>query len=124
MVLFHHVSVRCGHYIIPEARTGKTLGKHLLGLVVVSEDGSQIGTKTSAIRNLLRVVDAFPTLYLVGFLPMYNNTKQQRLGDIIAATVVVKQAPATAGSTGQGVQNTVTDSQTGAGDVEGLIRNN
>jgi len=56
------------------------------------DDGSPIGWSESIIRNLLRIVDALPTLYLLGAILVLVTDDEQRLGDIAANTVVVKRA--------------------------------
>lgn len=79
------------YFIVTEAIFGGTPGKVLIGLRVVNEeDGMAIGWQRSIVRNLLRVVDAFPTLYLVGFFFAVSSPKTQRLGDRIARTLVIR----------------------------------
>jgi len=78
------------YYGLAEALTGQTLGKKLLGLKVVSEDGSDARTGQIVIRTLLRVVDQIPFLYLLGFIVMLAGGRQRRrIGDIVAKTRVV-----------------------------------
>ncbi|WP_273836039.1 RDD family protein [Halococcus sp. PRR34] len=72
-----------------EATFGRTIGKRLLGLVVVAADGSQCSTRSVAIRNLLRIVD-FPLFYLIGFVAMALTRQRQRLGDLVAGTIITK----------------------------------
>jgi uncharacterized RDD family membrane protein YckC len=76
------------YYFATEATWGQTLGKRLLGLVVVGSDGSPAGTGKIAVRTLLRLVDALPFLYLVGFIAVLVTPNKQRLGDLAAGTVV------------------------------------
>jgi uncharacterized RDD family membrane protein YckC len=79
-----------GYFVYMEATYGQTLGKRLVGIVVVKTDGSPLDVKSSAIRNVARIVDAFPTLYIVGFAAMYLvGEDRQRVGDLVADTVVV-----------------------------------
>jgi uncharacterized RDD family membrane protein YckC len=56
-----------GYYTICEAATGATLGKRVVGIRVVGEDGERVTFGAAAVRNVLRVVDAL-FFYLVGFL--------------------------------------------------------
>lgn len=78
------------YYGLGEALTGQTLGKKLLGLKVVSEDGSPATVGQVVIRTLLRVVDQIPFLYLLGFFVMLVTDRQRkRIGDIVARTRVV-----------------------------------
>lgn len=78
------------YYIVMEALLGASLGKLLLGLRVVSEDGTAIGWPAAIVRNVLRVVDGF-LFYLVAALVAWGSPKRQRLGDRVAGTVVVRQ---------------------------------
>jgi uncharacterized RDD family membrane protein YckC len=65
------------------------VGKRLLS-VVVKADGSACDTRASAIRNVVRIVDAFPTLYTVGFVVTYLfGEDRQRVGDLVDDTLVV-----------------------------------
>jgi uncharacterized RDD family membrane protein YckC len=75
---------------------GATVGKFLLGLRVTRRDGHAASLVSVLIRNLTRIVDAFPYLipYLVGFLAMGRNQGRQRLGDMLAGTIVVPKGDA------------------------------
>lgn len=79
-----------GYYIVMEAVWAGTLGKLLIGLRVVKEDGSKIDWSKSLIRNVLRLVDGL-FFYLVAAILVWQSQKRQRLGDRIAGTVVIKQ---------------------------------
>jgi uncharacterized RDD family membrane protein YckC len=76
-----------------EGTYGKTPGKHLLGLVVVTERGEPCEYQAATIRTLLRLIDGLPgALYLVGLVAIYLTDDRQRLGDLAADTVVVRAA--------------------------------
>ncbi len=68
---------------------GATPGKTVLGLRVMNVDGTPVGWSGSIIRNLIRVVDALPGVYLAGLLSTMLTQKMQRLGDLAANTVVI-----------------------------------
>ncbi|MBC8187283.1 MAG: RDD family protein [Proteobacteria bacterium] len=70
---------------------GRTPGKILTQLRVVSADGRVIGWRQSLLRNLLRMVDAMPAGYLVGIVAMLASPRTQRLGDLVANTVVIRE---------------------------------
>ena len=72
-----------------ESLMGRTPGKKLVGITVVSEDGSLPSTRALAIRNLLRPLD-FVVGYGLGFVTMVMTDRRQRIGDTMAKTVVVK----------------------------------
>lgn len=77
-------------------RSGQTPGKRALSLRVVNADATPIGWNASLLRNLLRVVDVLPILYLAGIVSMLTNTRFQRLGDLAAHTLVVHAPASTA----------------------------
>jgi uncharacterized RDD family membrane protein YckC len=74
-----------------EGLYGYTPGKYLLGLVVVKSDGSNCTVGVSILRNLLWIVDALPTANLVAMVLILVTDDNQRVGDLVADTVVVKQ---------------------------------
>lgn len=69
---------------------GQTVGKKVLGIKVVKEDGAECTLGASFLRNLLRVIDGL-FYYAVGFLVMAISDKRQRIGDRIAGTVVARE---------------------------------
>lgn len=69
---------------------GQTLGKRLLRLRVVDAQGLKVQFSQIVIRNLLRFIDMLPLFYLVGGIACFLSRKSQRLGDIAANTVVVR----------------------------------
>jgi uncharacterized RDD family membrane protein YckC len=78
---------------------GRTPGKRLGGLRVVTALGGPITFRTSAIRNLLRLVDFLPAAYATGATLIVATRRNQRLGDLAAGTLVVRlprEAPAPA----------------------------
>ncbi len=69
---------------------GQTIGKKIFGLRVIQQSGVRIGFYHSAVRNLIRPLDHLPLLYLVGGTLSVLSESSQRLGDLAAGTVVVK----------------------------------
>lgn len=92
-LLFLRVYVLIGlvYALLLEGLLGYTPGKYLFGLVVVKSDGSQCTITASVIRNLAWIIDALPTLNLVAMVSIYLTEKDQRVGDLVADTVVAKQ---------------------------------
>lgn len=81
-----------GYPIVAEAFAGgRTFGKAALGIRVVDVDGSPLSFLAALIRNLIRVVDLLPGVYLVGTIAVLATTRNQRLGDLAAGTIVVHQ---------------------------------
>jgi uncharacterized RDD family membrane protein YckC len=74
---------------------GQTPGKRLMKLRVIREDGRPITLWEAIARNLLRICDAVPgfviPVYSVGLITIFLNSRDQRIGDIFAGTVVVRE---------------------------------
>jgi len=70
---------------------GKTPGKSMFGLYVAQENASPVTPVSSLIRNLLRFVDFMPFCYGFGLICLLSNSRFQRIGDIVAGTVVLHQ---------------------------------
>jgi len=70
---------------------GQTPGKRAVGLRVISVTGQPITTFDALLRNLLRIVDQMPGIYAVGVLSIFFTARNQRLGDLVAGTVVVQE---------------------------------
>jgi len=69
---------------------GRTIGKLAAGIRVVGALGEPIGFLASAIRNILRIVDFLPALYVGGVISIVATRRDQRLGDLAAGTIVVR----------------------------------
>ncbi|MDQ3987114.1 MAG: RDD family protein [Actinomycetota bacterium] len=92
-----------GYDIFFEAfASGRTPGKAALGIRVVREGGRPCGFLAATIRNVMRLVDFLPSGYLIGIVSVLATAKNQRVGDIAAGTIVVRDrnAPAYRGSIG------------------------
>ena len=70
--------------------SGQTIGKWLLGLRVMDVAGLELRFHQIVIRNLVRSLDLFPASGLLGGVTMLCNRRLQRLGDLAAGTVVVR----------------------------------
>jgi uncharacterized RDD family membrane protein YckC len=81
-----------GYDIFFEVRNaGRTPGKQMNGLRVVRTEGQPVGFVTSLIRNVLRIIDFLPTMYLLGASLIVATRRNQRLGDLAAGTLVVRE---------------------------------
>jgi uncharacterized RDD family membrane protein YckC len=89
LLLLALFAVQWLYFLVFEGLRGRTPGKAVVGLRVVTVTGRPIGFAHAALRNLLRAADALPTGYLLGFLAMAFSSRFQRLGDLVAGTVVV-----------------------------------
>lgn len=74
--------------VVFEVWRGGTPGKKAMGLRVVRPSGAPTTWGRSFIRRLLRFADMLPIGYLVGFIVCMANRNFQRLGDLVADTVV------------------------------------
>lgn len=79
-----------GYHTVFEWQFGKTIGKALVNIRVTTEKGSSLTLGSSLIRNVLRLVDWLPALYLVGIVGMIVSDQRKRLGDRVAGTTVVR----------------------------------
>jgi uncharacterized RDD family membrane protein YckC len=70
---------------------GQTLGKAALGLRVAMVDGTPVTFAAATYRNLVRFADMLPAGYALGMAAMLANARAQRLGDLVADTVVVAE---------------------------------
>ncbi|KAB8137873.1 RDD family protein [Gracilibacillus oryzae] len=81
-----------GYFIILEFFwAGRTIGKRMLGLRVIQENGHRITFLSSLIRNFMRLIDSLPAGYLIGLLLIFLHPKHKRLGDMTAGTLVVHE---------------------------------
>jgi uncharacterized RDD family membrane protein YckC len=74
-------------------RGGQTIGKKIMKLKVINDDGTPVGFAAALIRNLLRVVDLLPVGYAAGIITSLCNRDFKRLGDLAAGTLVVYTNP-------------------------------
>ncbi len=70
---------------------GQSPGKKLLKIRVIKNNGRSITFYESLARNLVRLLDSMPTAYGVGLLTMFIDSKNRRLGDLVAGTLVVHE---------------------------------
>ena len=81
-----------GYFIISEYFWGgRTIGKRILGIRVIQENGHNITFLSSIIRNFLRLIDMLPSSYALGILMVFLHSKHKRLGDLAAGTIVVHE---------------------------------
>ncbi len=77
--------------------SGQTPGKRWLKLRVLREDGRPITFWEASVRNLLRTFDMMPApFYSIGLISVFASNRDQRVGDMVAGTVVVREREAEA----------------------------
>lgn len=81
-----------GYFAISETVwNGRTLGKLVFGLRVVGDRGEPLRVSQAVIRNLVRIADFLPLLYMIGVIALFAGGRGKRLGDMVAGTVVVRE---------------------------------
>lgn len=80
------------YHVVLEGRTGQTAGKRAAGIAVVRSDGRPCSYTAATLRTGGRFVDALPIGYLVGIAAILLTDRDQRLGDLLADTEVVRTA--------------------------------
>ncbi len=80
------------YFLIQEALFGATVGKAAMGLRVVDKSGNRLTMRQTIVRNVARLVDWLPNLYILGALSIASSPSRQRIGDRLAGTLVVDQA--------------------------------
>ncbi|MBS4203396.1 RDD family protein [Lederbergia citrea] len=70
---------------------GRTIGKKMIGIRVIQDNGHSITLLSSFIRNLLRIIDSLPAGYFVGMMMIFFHSQHKRVGDFVAGTIVVHE---------------------------------
>jgi uncharacterized RDD family membrane protein YckC len=80
-----------GYFTLFEAFwNGRTPGKRVARIRVIQQSGRAIGLFESMARNFVRYVDQIPFFYAVGVIAVFATRQHQRLGDLAAGTLVVR----------------------------------
>ncbi len=78
------------YFFLQEAFGGQTIGKRVVGIRVVRVGGAPLTVGRAFVRNALRCVDSMYVLLVVGFAVMFFTPRKQRVGDLVAGTIVVQ----------------------------------
>ena len=82
-----------GYFALFEAfNNGRTPGKRVAKIRVIHQSGRGISFLEALGRNLVRFVDYLPGFYGVGIVVIFLNKRSQRLGDMVAGTLVVRES--------------------------------
>jgi uncharacterized RDD family membrane protein YckC len=82
--------INWGYFTLFEAFwNGKTPGKRAAKIRVIHRSGRAISFVEALARNLVRYVDFLPGFYAVGVVAIFTSKQNQRLGDMVAGTLVV-----------------------------------
>ena len=80
------------HPVLEIAMRGRTPGKRIAGVRIVTEDAQLPGLMAHLIRNVLRILDSMPIGYVVGLVATLLTEKSVRIGDIAAGTVLIYES--------------------------------
>jgi len=82
------------HLVLEPLMAGRTPGKRLAGLRVLTPEGQAPTVGALITRNIFRIVDSMPLFYVVGLLFVFFGKRHLRLGDLAAGTVLtIDRAP-------------------------------
>jgi uncharacterized RDD family membrane protein YckC len=70
---------------------GQSPGKKMMRIRVIRNNGDSLDLETIVLRNFLRFVDGFPVIPLTGGFVALIDSRNRRLGDMIANTIVVDE---------------------------------
>ena len=80
-----------GYFALFEAFDhGRTPGKRVAKIRVIHQSGRGINFVEALARNLVRFVDYLPGFYAVGVVTIFISKRNQRLGDMVAGSLVVR----------------------------------
>jgi uncharacterized RDD family membrane protein YckC len=77
------------HPILELAMRGRTPGKRMAGVRILSRDGGQPSSTALLLRNVFRLVDSLPATYLLGLSTCFLTRQRIRIGDMAAGTLLV-----------------------------------
>lgn len=69
---------------------GQTIGKAIMRVRAMREDGGKFNIGTAIARHILDFVDYFPFFGIVGLIVASNNRENKRIGDMVGRTIVVE----------------------------------
>lgn len=98
-----------GYFALFEAfGNGRTPGKRVAHIRVIHQSGRGINFVEALARNLVRFVDAAPSFYAIGVIAMFLSKRSQRLGDMVAGTLVVRDREIDSPNWSEGSGRTIT----------------
>jgi len=88
------VALWCYFPLFEALWSGRTPGKSTQRLRVIRTDGQPVSFAAVMVRNLVRIVDLLPGTYVIGVISIVLTRRSQRLGDLAAGTIVIRDRPA------------------------------
>ncbi len=80
------------HPILEIFMDGRTPGKRIAGVRIVTRDGHSPDVVAHLIRNVFRLVDSMPFAYIIGFVTTLFTENSVRFGDLAAGTLLIYDA--------------------------------
>jgi len=77
------------HPVLEIAMRGRTPGKRIAGVRLVTREGDIPGAGPLLLRNIFRLLDSLPLAYLVGLITVVLTEHHVRVGDLAAGTLLV-----------------------------------
>ena len=109
------------HLVLETVMRGRTPGKRMAGVSIISRDGSAPGVGALLTRNVFRLIDSLPLFYGIGLIAVMMTHEHRRIGDLAAGTLLVYDAPASAASASAANPAHVRDDAVGAELVSELL---
>ena len=82
------------HLILEPLMSGRTPGKRMAGVRVLTPEGQVPTTGALITRNIFRIIDSMPVVYVVGLMFVFFGKRHLRLGDLAAGTLIaMERAP-------------------------------
>jgi len=77
------------HYVAEVALHGRTPGKIVAGVRIVTPEGATPSAGALLARNVFRLIDSFPVFYSIGLVATIINRRHARIGDLAAGTLLI-----------------------------------
>lgn len=74
---------------IESFNNGQTIGKALFRIKTVHDDFFKVNFGSSFVKHMFDLIDFLPMFGILGLLVTTNNKYRQRIGDLVAKTVVI-----------------------------------
>lgn len=89
------------HPVLELVMAGRTPGKRMAGIRIVTLEGMVPGAGAIVVRNLFRFVDGLPVMYVTGIVCTIVSRRNQRIGDLAAGTLLIYDEEAKAENLGE-----------------------
>jgi uncharacterized RDD family membrane protein YckC len=107
------VVVSLFYFILCESFFQRTPGKLCMNLMVLDVSGKPVSVRQAVLRNILRLLEYHPLISpLISLIIVLSTSRRQRIGDLVADTIVVIQTPTLIYQLNKPQQDSPDDSQT------------